>query len=84
MSNFPWHEYSDSVLLMIVKSNSVIQMARLLVDEAPDELLNKVTELTTSKMADLSAAMNDDDSQGMGDDQRPVVRESSAPSQYQA
>jgi len=96
VSSFPWYEYSDSLLLRIVKPNSIMQMTRLLVDEAPDELLNsflnKVIELMTNNMSSMNAAMDfvmglpaieDHGSGGGGDDSRSLVGESQQPQQYQ-
>ncbi|KAF4763627.1 hypothetical protein N7455_010495 [Penicillium solitum] len=60
-SELSMSHYSDGHDLLVTISSKVPSM-RIAVDEAPDEFLNsfldKVTELMTNNMADLSAAMN--------------------------
>ncbi|KAL1979199.1 hypothetical protein VTN96DRAFT_6516 [Rasamsonia emersonii] len=61
-ASFQWYEYRDDIIFGVMKGNAISQMTRLLVDEAPEDLLdlflNAVTNLITTKMTDLNAAMS--------------------------
>jgi hypothetical protein len=39
-ASFQWYAYSDELLLTVVKERSIMHMTRLLVDEAPEQLLD--------------------------------------------
>lgn len=60
-SRFQWYTYSDDLLLTVVKETSIMQMTRLLVDAAPEQLLgsflNKITDLITNSNMDMNELM---------------------------
>lgn len=61
-ANFCWYNYSDELLLSIVKESAIMQMTRLLVDEAPERLLeaflHKTLKIITNSSMDTNPLMD--------------------------
>lgn len=75
-SNFCWYNYSDELLLTIVKERSITHMTRLLVDEAPEELLsgfvNSILNIITNTTMDSNPLMTMMSGMSLADNPNPA------------
>lgn len=58
-AQFVWNTYPEELLLSIIGETSIMRLTRLLVDEAPEDLLNTFVHAAVSVYTDIKMDMND-------------------------